>query len=96
MPYGDSASTSNLSQSFQVAGVHIIMLGSYTDFSVGSDQYNWLKSDLSKVDKSITPWILAVIHAPYGTTLIMLIEERQHCLTLRLQWMVCFTMLTLI
>ncbi|KAK1389640.1 Purple acid phosphatase [Heracleum sosnowskyi] len=65
MPYGESASTSNLYYSFQVAGVHIIMLGSYTDFSVGSEQYNWLKSDLSKVDKSTTPWIIAVIHAPW-------------------------------
>lgn len=65
MPYDESASTSNLYYSFQVAGVHIIMLGSYTDFSVGSEQYNWLKSDLSKVDKSITPWIVAVIHAPW-------------------------------
>lgn len=65
MPYGESDSTSNLYYSFQVAGVHIIMLGSYTDFSVGSEQYNWLKSDLSKVDKSTTPWIVVVIHAPW-------------------------------
>lgn len=65
MPYIESASISNLYYSFKVAGVHVIMLGSYTDFSVGSEQYNWLKSDLSKVDKRITPWIVAVIHAPW-------------------------------
>ncbi|KAJ6423217.1 hypothetical protein OIU84_024202 [Salix udensis] len=28
---------------FEVAGAHIIMLGSYTDYDEHSDQYNWLK-----------------------------------------------------
>jgi hypothetical protein len=29
--------------SFEVAGAHILMLGSYTDFGPDSDQYKWLQ-----------------------------------------------------
>lgn len=43
MPFEESGSTSNLYYSFEVAGSHIIMLGSYTDYDEFSDQYNWLK-----------------------------------------------------
>lgn len=39
MPFEESGSTSNLYYSFEVSGVHVIMLGSYTDFGSGSDQY---------------------------------------------------------
>lgn len=65
MPYEESGSTSNLYYSFEVAGVHIIMLGSYTDYDEYSDQYNWLKADLSKVDRKRTPWILVLFHVPW-------------------------------
>lgn len=43
MPHKESGSDSNLYYSFDVAGVHVIMLGSYTDFDEGSDQYLWLQ-----------------------------------------------------
>lgn len=65
MPYQQSGSKSNLYYSFDVAGAHIIMLGSYTDFDASSDQYTWLKADLEKVDKSKTPWTIVLIHAPW-------------------------------
>ncbi|KAJ8532724.1 hypothetical protein K7X08_015613 [Anisodus acutangulus] len=54
MPYQQSGSTSNLYYSFDVAGCHIVMLGSYADFDVQSDQYT-----------AVTPWIFALIHAPW-------------------------------
>ncbi|GAB2227094.1 hypothetical protein Drorol1_Dr00008898 [Drosera rotundifolia] len=65
MPYNESGSTSNLYYSFDVAETHIIMLGSYTDYKVGSDQYNWLVSDLAKIDRNQTPWIFVLNHAPW-------------------------------
>lgn len=43
MPFQESESSSNLYYSFDVAGIHIIMLGSYTDYDEQSDQYSWLK-----------------------------------------------------
>ncbi|XP_010527652.1 PREDICTED: probable purple acid phosphatase 20 [Tarenaya hassleriana] len=65
MPYEESGSTSNLYYSFNVAGVHVIMLGSYTDFGPTSDQYKWLENDIKKIDRKITPWVVAVVHAPW-------------------------------
>ncbi|KAL7617972.1 probable purple acid phosphatase 20 isoform X1 [Lactuca sativa] len=65
MPFEESGSTSNLYYSFEVSGVHVIMLGSYTDFGPGSNQYRWLESDLKKVDRSKTPWLIVIIHAPW-------------------------------
>ncbi|KAK9156713.1 hypothetical protein Scep_003287 [Stephania cephalantha] len=68
MPFEESGSDSNLYYSFEVAGVHVIMLGSYTDFENGSPQYNWLVSDLAKVDRNTTPWLVVLIHAPWYST----------------------------
>ncbi|VVB05508.1 unnamed protein product [Arabis nemorensis] len=68
MPYEESGSTSNLYYSFNVFGVHIIMLGSYTDFEPGSYQYQWLEKDLQNIDRKTTPWLMAVIHAPWYNT----------------------------
>ncbi|XP_068668082.1 purple acid phosphatase 18-like [Aristolochia californica] len=65
MPYEESGSGSNLYYSFEVAGVHVIMLGSYADHDKYSDQYSWLKDDLSKVDRKKTPWLLALFHVPW-------------------------------
>lgn len=69
MPYDESGSTSNLYYSFDVAGaVHVIMLGSYTDFDQGSDQYKWLQRDLSGIDRKKTPWVVVLLHAPWYNT----------------------------
>ncbi|KAI3826115.1 hypothetical protein L1987_00158 [Smallanthus sonchifolius] len=65
MPFDESGSTSNLYYSFEVSGVHVIMLGSYTDFGPGSNQYRWLEPDLKKVDRSRMPWLVVLIHAPW-------------------------------
>lgn len=65
MPYEESGSGSNLYYSFQVAGVHVVMLGSYTDFDANSAQYQWLQADLGKIDRGKTPWIVVIIHAPW-------------------------------
>ena len=65
MPYEDSGSTTQLYYSYNVAGVHIIMLGSYDDYDVGSAQYAWLVKDLMKVNRRDTPWIIVGMHAPW-------------------------------
>ena len=41
------------------------MLNSYTNTSVGSAQYEWLRADLAKVDRSRTPWVVAAFHCPW-------------------------------
>ncbi|KAK3014489.1 hypothetical protein RJ639_009392 [Escallonia herrerae] len=68
MPFEESGSSSNLYYSFEVAGVHVIMLGSFADYDEYSDQYSWLKADLSKVDRDRTPWLLVLFHVPWYNT----------------------------
>ncbi|KAK2418408.1 purple acid phosphatase [Trifolium repens] len=68
MPFQESGSNSNLYYSFDVIGAHIIMLGSYADFNVESQQYEWLKLDLAKIDRVKTPWVITLVHAPWYTT----------------------------
>ncbi|XP_058739068.1 purple acid phosphatase 22-like [Vicia villosa] len=68
MPFQESGSNSNLYYSFEVVGVHIVMLGSYADFSVESEQYEWLKLDLAKIDRAKTPWVITLVHAPWYNT----------------------------
>ncbi|KAG9458954.1 hypothetical protein H6P81_003462 [Aristolochia fimbriata] len=69
MPFRESGSTSNLYYSFQLdAGAHIIMLASYADFDKNSAQYRWLQNDLDNVDRSKTPWLIVLIHAPWYNT----------------------------
>ncbi|KAL8159957.1 hypothetical protein V2J09_001494 [Rumex salicifolius] len=65
MPFEESGSSSNLYYSFDVAGVHVLMLGSYVECDEYSDQYGWLKADLAKVDRKRTPWIIALFHVPW-------------------------------
>ncbi|KAJ6980202.1 purple acid phosphatase 18-like [Populus alba x Populus x berolinensis] len=65
MPFEESGSSSNLYYSFEVAGAHIIMLGSYADYDEYSNQYNWLEADLAKVDRNKTPWLLVLFHVPW-------------------------------
>jgi hypothetical protein len=43
-----------------MASIHVIILGSYTDFDPSSEQYRWLQSDLPKVDRAKTPWFLFI------------------------------------
>lgn len=60
-----SESNTNLYYSFEVAGLHVIMLGCYADYSRKSQQYAWLERDLAKVDRSRTPWLIVGMHAPW-------------------------------
>ena len=77
MPFEESGSNSNLYYSFNVAGVHVIMLGSYTDFDNTSAQYQWLQADLGKINRKLTPWIVAVVHAPWYNSNFAHIEEKE-------------------
>ncbi|KAK6230298.1 hypothetical protein QUC31_001816 [Theobroma cacao] len=59
MSFKESGTTSNLYYSFEVAEVHVIMLGFYTDYDELSDQYSWLK-----VDRKKTPFLVVLFHVP--------------------------------
>jgi len=51
--------------SFNVGAAHVIMLCSYCPYKYGTPQYTWLDGDLKSVDRTLTPWVIAVLHAPW-------------------------------
>ncbi|CAI7911088.1 unnamed protein product, partial [Closterium sp. NIES-54] len=46
-------------------GCHRARLSCYSPFGPNSKQRKWLKSDLSAVDRSRTPWLIASLHEPW-------------------------------
>merc|ERR1712146_427268 len=55
----------NLYYSFNIGPAHYIMLNSYMDFNHSDPQYMWLEEDLRKVDRTVTPWVVCNMHAPW-------------------------------
>jgi hypothetical protein len=51
--------------SFDTGIAHIIYLNPYTNSSPTSHQYNWLQNDLKSVNRTITPWLIIVMHCPW-------------------------------
>ncbi|XAR58729.1 Acid phosphatase [Bertholletia excelsa] len=64
-PSEESGSSSTLYYSFNAGGIHFMMLGAYTAYNKSADQYKWLERDLSNVDRSTTPWLVAAWHPPW-------------------------------
>ena len=48
--------------SYDVGLIHMVGMSSEHDYSVGSDQYNWLLNDLKSVDRTVTPWVIFGSH----------------------------------
>lgn len=65
VPSQESGSKSSFYYSFDAGGMHFVMLGAYVDYNVTSAQYAWLREDLHKIDRSLTPWLVAAWHAPW-------------------------------
>mmetsp|Transcript_34096 Transcript_34096/g.63222 ORF Transcript_34096/g.63222 Transcript_34096/m.63222 type:complete len:632 (-) Transcript_34096:181-2076(-) len=65
MPFAQSGSVSNLWWSRDVGPVHLIGICSYAETSPGSLQYQWLSADLQGVNRSVTPWVVVMMHAPW-------------------------------
>lgn len=65
IPSAAAASPSPLYYSYDIAGAHIVMLGSYADSSRSSAQAAWLEADLAGVDRAVTPWVVVSMHAPF-------------------------------
>lgn len=65
VPSEESGSNNSLYYSFNVGGVHFLMLAAYIDFNRSSEQYAWLKQDLENVNRELTPWLIASWHPPW-------------------------------
>lgn len=47
---------------FDYGPVHFFLMSTEHDFTVGSPQYTYIKSHLSSVDRSKTPWLVFAGH----------------------------------
>ncbi|XXG90579.1 hypothetical protein AAC387_Pa12g2312 [Persea americana] len=65
VPSQESGSNSSFYYSFNAGGVHFIMLGAYVDYNTTGAQYAWMKEDLQRVDRRMTPWLVATWHPPW-------------------------------
>ncbi|XP_019156107.1 PREDICTED: purple acid phosphatase 1-like isoform X3 [Ipomoea nil] len=63
-PFEASGSGDPLWYSIKRASAHIIVLSSYSGFSKYTPQYRWFTSELKKVKRNETPWLIVLVHAP--------------------------------
>ncbi|KAM3217019.1 hypothetical protein P3L10_026462 [Capsicum annuum] len=49
-------------------GIHFIILEGYVAYYKSNDQYKWLEKNLAKVDRIVTPWLVATWHPPWYST----------------------------
>lgn len=63
-PNGDSV----FYYSFTYGNVFVVQLSSEHDWTTGSKQWLWLKSQLQAVDRSTTPWVVVTSHRPIYST----------------------------
>jgi hypothetical protein len=64
-PYVESKSASPLDYAFRAGPAHILVLNSYAGSRGLTAQADWVHGALSRVDRSATPWVIAVWHAPW-------------------------------
>lgn len=54
----------NLWWSFNYGGIHVLSLSTEHNYTVGSEQYAFIVSDLERVDRTKTPWLIVQGHRP--------------------------------
>jgi 3',5'-cyclic AMP phosphodiesterase CpdA len=65
MPSEQSGSTDNTYYAIEIGPVHLIALNSYASVEAGSLQRVWLERALARVQRSRTPWLVVMMHAPF-------------------------------
>eukprot|EP00890_Picochlorum_soloecismus_P001616 jgi/Picsp_1/2455/NSC_05916-R1_protein len=61
----DTVHTNNTFYSINSGPIHFVFLNNYVPYGSGSVMYRWLEKDLQGVNRTTTPWIVAVFHAPW-------------------------------
>nr|CAB3474435.1 unnamed protein product [Digitaria exilis] len=64
-PYKASGSTAPYWYSIKRASAYIIVLASYSSYGKYTPQYKWLEAEFPKVNRSETPWLIVLMHAPW-------------------------------
>nr|AAD20634.1 purple acid phosphatase precursor [Anchusa officinalis] len=64
-PYKASNSTSPFFYSIKRGPAHIIVLASYSAYGKYTPQFKWLEDELPKVNRTESPWLIVLMHAPW-------------------------------
>ncbi|EPS60513.1 hypothetical protein M569_14289, partial [Genlisea aurea] len=64
-PYEASGSTKPLWYSIKRASAYIIVLSSYSAYGKYTPQYRWVIKEVSKVNRTETPWLIVLMHCPF-------------------------------
>ncbi|XP_011048850.1 PREDICTED: purple acid phosphatase 2-like isoform X2 [Populus euphratica] len=64
VPYRASGSTSPMWYSIKRASTYVIVLSSYSAYGKYTPQYKWLETELPKVNRTATPWLIVLMHCP--------------------------------
>ena len=64
---GEQAASANW-WSINLQSLHLVMLSSEEDWTVGSPQHVWLADDLAAVNRSETPFVVLATHRPFYTS----------------------------
>jgi 3',5'-cyclic AMP phosphodiesterase CpdA len=67
-PYPLPYEWGNAYYAFTYGPARLIMISSYSSMEPNSTQYKWIVEELEKVDRTVTPWVLAVLHTPMYNT----------------------------
>lgn len=67
-PYPLPYEWGNAYYAYSYGPARFIMISSYSSVEPGSTQYNWIVHELSSVDRSVTPWVVVVLHTPLYNT----------------------------
>jgi 3',5'-cyclic AMP phosphodiesterase CpdA len=66
--YGTAQQSRQLWYSYEIGPIHFLMLSSYSAYDSTSAQYAWLQADLKTIDRTKTPWVVCILHAPWYNT----------------------------
>jgi hypothetical protein len=64
-PYWATNSTSPQWYAVRRGPAHIIVLSSYSAYGKYTPQYVWLQAALKAVDRTVTPWLIVLVHSPW-------------------------------
>ncbi|KAL9272611.1 Purple acid phosphatase 2-like protein [Drosera capensis] len=64
-PYKASNSTGPFWYSIKRGPAYIIVLASYSAYGKYTPQFNWLEEEFPKVNRTETPWLIVLMHAPW-------------------------------
>lgn len=67
-PYPLPYEWGNAYYAYTYGPARFIMISSYSSMEPGSIQYDWIVEEFESVDRSVTPWVIAVLHTPVYNT----------------------------